>query len=42
MKINVQGKEIELEKPARIMEFIDNKDHKFMAAKVNNRLRELR
>ena len=42
MKIKVQGKEIELEKPARIMEFIDNKDHKFMAAKVNNRLRELR
>ncbi len=42
MKIILQGKEKELEKPARIMEFIDNKDHKYMAARVNNRLRELR
>ena len=42
MKITLQGKEIKLEKPARIMEIIDNSDHKYMAARVNNRLRELR
>ncbi len=42
MKIKLQGKEIILEKPKRILEFIDNNDYKYMAAKVNNRLRELR
>ena len=41
MKITLNGEVKEVSKPCRICELFDNKDHKYMAAKVNNRLREL-
>lgn len=41
MKVNVNNKLIELKEPARILSIIDNKDYRYGAARVNNRLREL-
>ncbi len=41
MKVKVFSEEREYDKPLRISEIINDKNHKYMAARVNNRLREL-
>ncbi len=41
MKIKLNGVLKTYDKPTRIIDMIENDDYKFMAAKVNNRLREL-
>lgn len=41
MKIRINGELFEYETPKRIIEMISNDNYEFMAAKVNNRLREL-
>lgn len=41
MKITINGVIKEVKQPCRIVELFDNKDYKYMAANVNNRLREL-
>ena len=41
MKVTINGVVNNVANPAKIIELIDNKDKKYMAAKVNNRLREL-
>ena len=41
MKVKLNGELKEVSEGTRICELFDNKDHKYMAAKVNNRLREL-
>lgn len=41
MKVIVEGKEISIKEPTRILSLIDNKSYKYLAALVNNRLREL-
>ena len=41
MKVKLNGELTEVSSGTRICELFDKKDHKYMAAKVNNRLREL-
>ena len=41
MKITINGQIIDRKEPCRISELFENKDYKYMAANVNNRLREL-
>ena len=41
MKVTINGSEIKFDEPKRIIDLIDNKDFKYMAANVNNRAREL-
>lgn len=41
MKVNINGNEITLDEKCKILDIIDNKDYKYQAALVNNRLREL-
>lgn len=41
IKININGVEKMLEKPTKIIDFITNDNYNYMAAKVNNRIREL-
>lgn len=41
MKIIINNIEKNVEKPVRIIDLFDNSDYKYMAATVNNRLREL-
>ena len=41
MKLVINGSPMELKEPKRIIDLIDNKDFKYMAANVNNRCREL-
>lgn len=41
MKVTINKEKITLKSPCRIVELFDNSDYKYMAARVNNRLREL-
>jgi len=41
LNVTINGVEKQIESPKSILELIDNSDYKYMAAKVNNRLREL-
>lgn len=41
MNIKLNGKDLSFSKPTRIVDMFENDDYHFMAAKVNNRLREL-
>ncbi len=41
MKVTMDGKVIELDSAKSIMEFIDNPDRRYIAAKVNNKTKEL-
>ena len=41
MKVTINKEKLTLNKPCRILDLFDNSEYKFMAAKVNNRLREL-
>ncbi|MGM9969316.1 MAG: nucleoside kinase [Anaeroplasma sp.] len=41
MKIKINNKCLSFNEPKRILEMIDNEDKKYLAARVNNRLREL-
>lgn len=41
MKIRINMEEKQVEQPCRIVDLFDNSDYKYMAANVNNRLREL-
>ncbi len=41
MKIKMNNQEKEVKKPCRIVDLFDNSGYKYMAANVNNRLREL-
>lgn len=41
MIVTINKEKLTLNKPCRILDLFDNSDYKFMAAKVNNRLREL-
>ena len=41
MKITINGKVKNISKPAKILDLFDNSEHKYYAAYVNNRLREL-
>lgn len=40
-KVNIAGKTLELEEKKSVLDLIDNSDKRYVAAKVNNRLREL-
>ncbi len=40
-KVNIAGKQLQLENKARIIDLFDNSDKKYVVATVNNRLREL-
>ena len=41
MKIILNGNEVQINEPTKIVDLFDNSDYKFQAALVNNRLREL-
>ena len=41
MYIKINNKELYFDKPTKIIDMFDNSDFKYMAARVNNRLREL-
>ena len=41
MKVVINGEEKKIASPSRILNLIDNKNYRYYAARVNNRLREL-
>ena len=41
MLVKVNGKSVKMAQPKRILDIIDNKDKRYIAAKINNQIHDL-